>query len=121
MVLAHLVFEFYPAGKGTRCRVILFHVLCKETDHSNHRLVFHLFFSLPITYVNAIFYLETLAIEYKWEEARVLLYSITVRSCGTMTVVAPVFPIASSTHSNRPIATSSLLISDNVQSGQVTT
>lgn len=61
IVLAHLVLEFYPAREGTRRWVILFHVFCKKTDRSNPRLIFYIFFSSPITYVNTIFYLETLA------------------------------------------------------------
>jgi hypothetical protein len=43
----------------------------QKTDRSNPRLIFHLFFFSPITYVNAIFYLETLGIEYKLKESRV--------------------------------------------------
>jgi hypothetical protein len=39
-VFAHLVLEFHPAWKGTRRRVVLFHMFCKKTDgSSNPRLV----------------------------------------------------------------------------------
>ena len=69
IVLAYLVLEFHPAGKGTRRRVILFHVFCKRPMVLVLVWCFHLFFFSPITYVYAILYSRMLAIEYKWKEA----------------------------------------------------
>ena len=78
-VLAHLVLEFHPAGKGTRRWVILFHVFCKKPMVLVLVWYFHLFFFSPITYVYAILYSRTLAIEYKWKEAGAFTVWTTVK------------------------------------------